>query len=49
MTQYNKFIEKENIQIGDLVYLQPGTDRVRLAFNTFKHKCNQIIRSVCKN
>lgn len=49
MTQYSKYNENENIQVGDLVCFHPNTDLIKLAFNTFKHNCRQVIRSMCKN
>lgn len=40
---YKKKFEDENIQIGDIIALNPDTNAVTLAFKRFKNKSNNVI------
>ena len=46
---YKKLYEDENIQIGDIISLDPISNKVRLAYNRFLRPDKQIIRGMYKN
>lgn len=41
---YRKLYEEENIQVGDIISLEPITNRVKLSFNRGNEKDEQVIR-----
>lgn len=41
---YRKLYEEENIQVGDVISLDPISNRVILSFNSSKSRDEQVIR-----
>lgn len=46
---YKKLNENEDIQVGDLISLEPIPNKVKLAKNGLKKKDDQVIRYLYKN